>query len=139
MAEVVGLVVGVVSVRVVVVAVAAGTDICFKIRPRSMKYHAFTCSSIVDVCAPIKNLRSAFLFFAATLILRRSSLTCWFTINADHSVSDFSSLLAAVLLASVMHCSIKAYSRSAVGVAPLVALTFWVPSERPSAAGTSGL
>lgn len=73
-------VIGVVSVRVVVVAVAtavaAGTDIWFKVRPSSVKYHAFTCSSIVDVSAPIKNVRSVFLFFAATLALRRSSLTC---------------------------------------------------------------
>ncbi|KAE8799961.1 hypothetical protein D1007_24585 [Hordeum vulgare] len=86
---------GVVSVGVVVVAVdaavAAGTGIWFNMRPRSTKYHAFTCSSIVNVCAPIKNARAVFLFFTMTLVLRKSSLTCWFALSRASGTSlDFS-------------------------------------------------
>ncbi|KAE8766317.1 Ribosomal RNA small subunit methyltransferase E [Hordeum vulgare] len=78
----------------VVIVVAAGTGICFKMRPRSVKYHNFTCSSIVDMCGAIKSARSVFLFFRVTLVLRRSSMTSSFVINADHRMSDFFSLLA---------------------------------------------
>ena len=122
--------------------VAAGPGIWFKMRPRSARYHAFTCSSIVDMSAAIKSARSVFLFFAATLVLRRSSLTSCFVINADHLASDFSSLLAALFFASAMHCLIDDCSRSAAGAAPLAALSLLLPSGRPSAAdgaGASGL
>ena len=54
--------------------------IWFKMRPHSSRYHALTCSSIVDMSAPIRNPRLVFLFFATTLVRSRSSfmaLFCW--------------------------------------------------------------
>ncbi|KAE8783597.1 hypothetical protein D1007_42897 [Hordeum vulgare] len=138
LAGVVGLVVGVISVGVVGVvpvgvvsiavadAVDAGTVIWFKIRPRSAKYHTFTCSFVVDMSASIKNVGSVFLFFAATLVLRRLSLTCRFAINAGHHASDFSSLLAALLLALAVHCSglgVEADAKRRRGSALVVAET----------------
>jgi hypothetical protein len=83
-----------VGVGVGVGAVGVGVGIWFKMRPRSARFHAFTCSSIVDMSAPIRNAKSVFLFFAATLVLRISSLASCFGINADHLASDFSSLMA---------------------------------------------
>ena len=56
----VGVVVGVEA------AVAACRGIWFKMRPRSARYHALTCSSIVDMSAAIKNALAVFLVFAAT-------------------------------------------------------------------------
>ena len=44
--------------------------------------------------------------FAAMFFRSRSSLMALVVINADHRASDFSFLLAALLLVSVMHCSI---------------------------------
>ena len=84
---------GGVGVSVGVGAVIDG--IWFKMRPRSAGYHALICLSIVDTSAPIKNARSVFLFFVATLVRSRSSLTALFVINADHRASVFSSLWAA--------------------------------------------
>ncbi|KAE8817714.1 Ribosomal RNA small subunit methyltransferase E [Hordeum vulgare] len=76
-------------------AVADGPGMRFKMRFRSAKYHTFMCGSIVVVSPPlIRNARSVLRFFAATLVLRRSSLASCFVINADHLASDFSSLMA---------------------------------------------
>ncbi|KAE8801517.1 Ribosomal RNA small subunit methyltransferase E [Hordeum vulgare] len=75
--------------------VAAGPDMRFTTRFRSANYHAFTSGSIVAVSPPlIGNARSVLRFFAAMLVLRRSSLASYFVINADHLASDFSSLMA---------------------------------------------
>ncbi|KAE8774056.1 Ribosomal RNA small subunit methyltransferase E [Hordeum vulgare] len=76
-------------------AVVAGPEMRFKMRFRSAKYQAFTYGSIVLVSPPpIRNARSVLCFFAATMVLRRSSLASYFIINADHLASDFSSLMA---------------------------------------------
>lgn len=114
----------------------AADGIWFKMRPRSARYHALTCSSIVDMSAAIKNARSVFHF--VTLVLRRSRLTSCFIINADHRALDFSSLLAPLFLASAMHCSIEDCSRSAAGAASLAALALLLPSGHPSAAAGAG-
>ncbi|KAE8780691.1 Ribosomal RNA small subunit methyltransferase E [Hordeum vulgare] len=98
-----GVGVGVIGVVVIIallsvgmgrVVIATGPVMRFKMRLCSSRYHAFTCGAIVTMSAPIKNVGSVFLFFAATLVLRRSSLTSCFIINAEHLALDFSSLLA---------------------------------------------
>ena len=69
----------------------------FRMRLRSAKYHALTASSVLWSMSapPSRKARSVFLFFAATLVRSRSSLTALVDINADHRASVFSSRRAA--------------------------------------------
>ncbi|EMS47426.1 Ribosomal RNA small subunit methyltransferase E [Triticum urartu] len=69
----------------------------FRMRPRSAKYHALTASSLLWSMSapPSRKARSVFLFFAATFVRSRSSLTALLVINADHRTSIFSSRRAA--------------------------------------------
>ena len=61
----------------------------FRMRPRSAKYHALTASSVLWSMSapPSRKARSVFLFFAATLVRSRSSLTALVDTNADHRAS----------------------------------------------------
>ena len=74
----------------------------FRMRPRSTKYHALTASSVLWSMSapPSRKARSVFLFFAATLVWSRSSLTALLYINADHHASVFSSRRTARACAS---------------------------------------
>ena len=88
----VGVCVGVgVGVRVGVGGLVEGS--WFRMRSRSAKYHALTASSVLWSMSapPSRKARSVFLFFAATFVRSRSSLTALLDINVDHRASVFSS------------------------------------------------
>ena len=108
----VGLVGGV-GVRVggggVVVGVGVGIVVegsWSRMRPTCARYHALTASSVLWSMSapPSRKARSVFLFFAATLVQSRSSLTALVDINADQRASVFSSRRAARTCASVRQC-----------------------------------
>ena len=94
----------------------------FRMRPRSAKYHALTASSVLWSMSapPSRKARSVFLFFAATLVRSRSSLTALLDINADHRASVFSSRRTARACASARQYSMDSCTRAVAASACFV-------------------